>query len=311
MTVVDPLLFEARRTIARGSQSFAAAARLFDPQTRARAMLLYAWCRACDDAVDGQSLGSLLRHPVDDPAARLAFIETETRAALAGARVSHPAFAGLARIAAETGLPPVFPEQHLAGFRSDVEGRVYRGLDDLLGYAYAVAGAVGVMMSWIMGPRDAATLDRAADLGIAFQLTNIARDIVPDAEAGRIYLPRHWLAEEGVPERRIADPAYRPALARLARRLVTAAEPYYASAGEGLAALPFRSAWAVAAARGVYRRIGTEVVRLGPAAWDGRVATSPAAKAALCAAALAGAVSSRASREPAPRDPALWRRPGR
>jgi phytoene synthase len=160
----------------------------------------------------------------------------------------------------------------------DVEGRRYETLDDLLGYCYGVAGVVGIMMAHVMGVRDVAILDRACDLGLAFQLTNIARDIVPDAGEGRIYLPLAWLEAEGVKPDAIADPRHRPALARLAARLVADAEPYYESALTGIAALPARAAWAIATARLVYRSIGHEVVRRGPAAWDERVSTSTGQK---------------------------------
>ena len=80
----------------------------------------------------------------------------------------------------------------------DVGNHVYRSFDDTLLYCYRVAGVVGVMMAQIMGVRDVPTLQRAADLGIAFQLTNIARDVLDDAGNGRCYLPVAWLAEVGL-----------------------------------------------------------------------------------------------------------------
>ena len=82
----------------------------------------------------------------------------------------------------------------------DVDDRAYETLEDTLDYCYHVAGVVGVMMAMIMGVRKSATLNRASDLGLAFQLTNIARDVMDDAKMGRVYLPRQWLAEAGVPE---------------------------------------------------------------------------------------------------------------
>jgi phytoene synthase len=108
----------------------------------------------------------------------------------------------------------------------------------------------------------------------------------------------------------VAAPEHRAAIAALARRLVDAAEPYYASARWGLRALPFRSAWAVAAARGVYREIGVKVVARGAAAWDSRTSTSTAEKALLALGgglmALRGATLDRWSR--GPERPQLWSR---
>ena len=105
------LVAHARRTIAAGSKSFAAASRLFDPMTRERAQLLYAWCRACDDIADGQVLGHGMR-PVADPQSRLSLMRTLTARALAGEPTGEPAFDALGVVAAETrGAPPGGPRR--------------------------------------------------------------------------------------------------------------------------------------------------------------------------------------------------------
>lgn len=271
----DDLVAYSREVIRAGSKSFAAAATLFDPETRASAYLLYAWCRHCDDQADGQVLG---RDVIDlTPAERSARIDTlyaQTRAALAGEAVDDPVFRAFQAVARRHALPPSYAMDHLRGFRLDADGARMRTFEDLLQYCYHVAGVVGVMMAWIMGVRDPATLDRACDLGLAFQLTNIARDVIEDADAGRVYLPEIWLAEAGLPREAVADPARRRDAYALAVRLVREAEPYYVSARWGMARLPFRSAWAVGAARGVYREIGRKLVREGLVAWDGRLSTS-------------------------------------
>lgn len=298
----------AGETIRRGSKSFAAASRLFDRDTQAGAVLLYAWCRHCDDVVDGQALGFGSAAPADGDAP-LAALVSQTRAALAGEPVADPAFAGLQAVARRHGIPERYPLQHLAGFRMDVEARRYRTLADTLEYAYHVAGVVGVMMGYVMGVRDEAVLDRASDLGLAFQLTNMARDIVEDAEVGRVYLPETWVEEAGIPPGEVARPEHRARLAGLAARLVAAAEPYYASAAIGIGALPFRSAWAIATARGVYRQIGLAVVARGPHAWDRRVSTSRAAKIGHAARGFAAALASRWPRPSRPRV-GLYARPG-
>ncbi len=276
--MTDPALVRAAKdTIAQGSKSFAAAARLFDRETREGAVLLYAWCRYCDDVVDEQELGwTRAGGELDErsPWERLESLERQTRSALAGEPQSDIAFAALQAVARRHAIPERLPLQHLAGFRMDLEGRRYETIGDTLDYSYHVAGVVGVMMAHIMGVRDPAVLDRASDLGIAFQLTNIARDIVEDAAIGRLYVPDAWLAEAGIPSEEVGAAAYRPALARVAARLIEAAEPYYGSASIGIAALPPRSAWAIATAHGVYRQIGIEVRRRSARAWDGRVSTS-------------------------------------
>ena len=191
----------------------------------------------------------------------------------------------------------------------DVEGARIETLDDCCRYCYHVAGVVGVMMAYVMGARGGDTLDRASDLGIAFQMTNIARDVLEDAHAGRVYLPEEWLREAGVSPAEIALPEHRSAVHSVTRRLLEEAERYYASARVGLARLPFRSAWAVATARRVYRDIGRLVRERGPRAWDQRASTGRGRKIALALAAAGDATATRGvSREPPGSRDGLWTR---
>jgi phytoene synthase len=312
------LLDHASRTIAVGSRSFAAAARLFDPDTRRKVLMLYAWCRHCDDVVDGQELGfNAAPREQSDAAAKLEGLREQTRRAYAGVAMHDPAFAAFQEVALRhAGVPRIAPRyafDHLAGFAMDVEGARYETIADTLRYCYHVAGVVGLMMASIMGVKDARILDRACDLGLAFQLTNIARDIVEDAQVGRCYIPAEWLREAGIPVDEVALPRQRAALATVAARLVDHAEPYYDSALAGIAGLPLRSAWAIATARKVYRQIGVVVKRRGAQAWDERAGTSKAAKLRMLAEGGLQALGSRLggfSRAARPRPAGLWQRPG-
>lgn len=300
----------ARESIAKGSKSFAAASLLFDRRTRERAWLLYAWCRRCDDLADGQEFGHDLS-AVPDPAARLALIRRLTDAALAGETVGDPAFDALRIVAAETRLPHRFAHDLIEGFRLDLEDWRPRGEDDLYRYCYHVAGAVGCMMAIAMGvsPDDEDTLDRACDLGMAFQLSNIARDIEEDDRGGRCYLPMEWLVEMDMPPGQHMKPPFRPRLTVLARRLVDRSAAFEASARVGTRRLGLRSAWAVLAAAGIYGAIGREVAARGDHAWDHRAGTSTAAKIGWIARAFGQAVQRNRLYPAAPRDPDLWARP--
>jgi phytoene synthase len=301
------LVQSSRETIQAGSKSFAAAAALFDAETRADAEMLYAWCRHCDDVIDGQELGHGMATPDAASASqRLTALYEKTRAALAGQPTDDPDFAAFQRVALRRHIPERYAIELLDGFAMDVSARRYETLEDTLDYCWHVAGVVGVMMALVMGvkPDDLATLRRAQDLGLAFQLTNISRDVVEDAANGRIYLPAAWLAEAGVPEAEIGLAKHRAALFGVVKRLLAQAEPYYASAVAGLSELPFRSAWAIAAARGVYRQIGIIVLQRGPRAWDTRVSASGAMKAALALGGGWTALTSRGAKS-APR-PQLW-----
>ncbi|MGD8440409.1 MAG: phytoene/squalene synthase family protein [Holophagae bacterium] len=279
---MDAVADHGRTVIEQGSKSFAAAAKLFDPETRARAFMLYAWCRHCDDETDDQDLGfGASKLSVDDGRARVDRLRDATGRALAGTPTGDPVFTGLRRVVADAEIPHRYPMEHLDGFVMDVEGREYRTLDDTLSYCYHVAGVVGVMMAYIMGVRDEPTLDRATDLGLAFQLTNICRDVVEDAEVGRVYLPLEWLAEAGVTAAAVAEPENRHRVFSVVRRILAEADRYYASAWLGISQLPPRSAWAVAAANAVYRDIGRLILARGPRAWDRRASTGKPRKIAL------------------------------
>lgn len=275
---MSDVLAHSEASIRNGSKSFAAAARLFSPPVRESVVMLYAWCRHLDDVVDGQEGGFASAGGQGTPGARLTHLEQETWRVFRGDPVDDPVFRAFAEVVRRHDIPESEAEDHLTGFAMDVAGQAYESFGDTLTYCYHVAGVVGLMMARVMGVTEPRTLDRACDLGIAFQLTNIARDIVDDAKAGRVYLPLEWLAAENIAWRDLTDRAVRPQLARLARRLVTEAEPYYRSAAVGVRALPFRSAWAIATALGVYRQIGVEVADRGSHAWDRRVSTGRLAK---------------------------------
>lgn len=263
------LVAAAGETIRKGSKSFHMASRLYDRPTRERAWLLYCWCRHCDDACDGQVLG----HRGDGAPGAVRQTEELTRRALAGEATGLLPFEALRALLAECPIPHLYVTDHLAGFALDAEG--WRPADEaeLLAYCYHVAGAVGCMMAIVMGvdPDDEPTLGHASDLGIAFQLSNIARDVRDDHELGRCYLPKNWLHEFGLSERDLLHPEKIERLVALIRRLTDLAARYEASARLGLPRLPFRSRWAVAAAARIYRTIGRRVAALGPAAWDCRV----------------------------------------
>ena len=323
----DALVATAGESIARGSKSFAMASRLFDRATRERAWLLYAWCRKCDDLADGQDFGGAMHpfvpSPSTPPAAALgtgsvegrgggdkvprlrsgrtvedettgpfAEIRSKTEAALAGEMLGDPAFDALGLVVRECGIPHELPRDLVAGFAMDAAEWRPRSEADLMTYCYHVAGAVGVMMAIVMGvdPADEETLDRACDLGLAFQLANIARDVAEDDLGGRCYLPLDWLAEMDIPPGETMKPLYRPRLAVLGARLADRASAYEASARVGAARLPWRARWAVLAAAGIYGDIAREVKARGEHAWDRRVHTGTVAKLGWVAKALGQAL---------------------
>ena len=269
------LVRQARAAIEEGSHSFAAASKLFDRRTRERAWLLYAWCRRCDDIADNQEMGGPLGDQGNPKSAedRVQAIRVLTRRALEEQPTADPAFDGFGLVADECNLSPEMASDVISGFALDAGGFTPKNERDMLRYCYHVAGAVGIMMARLMGvpEDDGETLDRACDLGLAFQIANIARDIVEDDAAGRCYLPAEWLAEKDFAPGEHAKPHNRFVLASLMPRLIGMMETYEAAARLGAKKLGFRKRWAVLSAANIYGAIGRKVLDRGQLAWDRRV----------------------------------------
>jgi phytoene synthase len=143
------------------------------------------------------------------------------------------------------------------------------------------------MMAALMDVRGAAMVERACDLGVAMQLTNIARDIGEDARQGRLYIPRAWLRELGIdPESWLAQPDFSPAIAVLTERLLTRAEELYRRADQAIARLPATVRPAIYAARLLYAEIGKVIRAQGYDSVSKRASTTAARKAWLVGAAM-------------------------
>ena len=290
---MDNVTAHGHASIKKGSKSFALASRVLPPALRDDASMLYAWCRYCDDVIDGQEMGhGQIEDYKTGQGERLEMLREKTARALSGKPMEDPVFEGLARVVKTHEINHRHPFDLLKGFEMDAEDRVYKSVDDILDYAYHVAGVVGVMMANIMGVRDDATLDRASDLGLAFQLTNIARDVIDDAQADRVFVPQDLLSKHGAPNA-AQDLAQRdnwPSAYKAACEQLDIAEAYYRSAKVGIRELDFRCAWAISAALKVYREIGEVLRSGGPEAWEGRVGAGKGRKLALAIGAAGPAI---------------------
>ncbi|WP_394690197.1 phytoene/squalene synthase family protein [Hoeflea sp.] len=272
---LDPeLRRECEEAIRAGSKSFLAASMLLPGSTRMAARALYAFCRATDDLVDESA----------DPAEGLAEIRARLDAIYRGTPRDHPADRAFVAVVEHYALPRALPEALVEGFEWDVENRTYRDCSELCAYSARVASTVGVMMTLIMGVCDRAVLARAADLGLAMQLTNIARDVGEDARRGRIYLPLDWLDEAGIdPDAFLANPQACPAMRATTERLLNAAQSLYARAMTGIAGLPLTCRMAIRSAALIYREIGREIEKSGHDSVNLRAHTSTRRKLELIA----------------------------
>ncbi|MEQ9257954.1 MAG: phytoene/squalene synthase family protein [Roseovarius sp.] len=252
--MIDPAdMAHCEEAIRHGSRSFHAASKLLPKRLRDPALALYAFCRLADDAVDLQQAKSR---------AVLRLHERLDRA-YAGRPEDTPADRAFTSIIEEFDMPRALPEALLEGLAWDAMERRYATLSELRGYSARVASAVGAMMCVLMRVRDRDALARACDLGVAMQLTNIARDMGEDAREGRLYLPREWFDELGLdPEADLlANPRMRPELAEMSRRLLREAERLYIRSEAGIGALPIDCRPGIFAARFIYAGIGAEVRR--------------------------------------------------
>ena len=266
-----------REAILHGSRSFYAASKLLPKARRDPAYALYAFCRLSDDAVDMPNASA---DAVDRLRMRLDRI-------YAGEPVDASTDRALAQVVQEFDLPRALLDGLLEGFEWDRDGREYRTLSELRDYAARVAGTVGAMMSVLMGSRNEWMIARACDLGVAMQLTNIARDVGEDARNGRIYLPREWLDEFDIDaDAFMRDPQHSPETAEMVSRLLVEADRLYSRSEAGIAGLCAGARPAIWAARYIYAAIGGEILRLDCNSIDHRAHTSTPRKVALLGRAL-------------------------
>ena len=279
-----------REAIRTGSLSFHAASKLLPARVRDPALALYAFCRLADDAVDDS----------DDKAPAVLGLRDRLDLVYAGRPRNAAADRAFAAVVADYDMPRALPDALLEGLAWDATGRRYDTLSGVLDYSARVAAAVGAMMCVLMRVRNADALARACDLGLAMQLTNIARDVGEDARASRLYLPLHWLDEVGIaPEAFLANPTADQRICQLTARLLGHADQLYARAEAGIPALPLACRPGIFAARHVYAGIGGAVALGGYDSITRRARTSARQKIGWLGLSIARAAASIALPVPA------------
>lgn len=270
--VTSQHLEECRRIIKDGSKSFYFASLMLPSQVKMAATALYAFCRVTDDIAD-------------DPNASIASVQALVERldrAYAGEPHNHAADMAFAEVVAHYDIPKEVPRALIEGFEWDVAGKPYHTLSDVIAYSARVAGTVGIMMSVVMGRRQAATLARACDLGVAMQLINISRDVGEDARNGRVYLPADWLHEVGIDQQSLIDnPVFTPELGSVVERLLQIAKEIYMRGMTGVVDLPTSCRPGIRAAGMVYAEIGEKVRENGFNSVDERAFTSKGRKLGL------------------------------
>jgi phytoene synthase len=267
---MDPYAYCESKVTQSGS-SFAYSFR-FLPAARRRAITaLYAFCREVDDVVDEAAEPGVARM-------KLAWWRVEV-AAMYGGTPQHPVTQALKAIVGEYALPREHFDAIIDGMAMDLEQNRYLDFATLERYCHRVAGVVGLLSAEIFGYTDPATRGYAHELGIAFQLTNIIRDVGEDARRGRIYVPQDELQRFGVAAADILGRKVTPGFQALMAFQVDRARAYHARA---LAALPARDRRAQRPGlmmAAIYRALLDEIERDGYRVLDRRISLTPLAKA--------------------------------
>lgn len=252
---------------------------LFLPKIRRDAMYtVYAFCKAADSAVDEPPDGS-------DPREELRRWRTELDLAYHGTP-TWPIMISLARHAKELSIPKVYFEELLKGVEMDLSTTRYATFEDLSRYCYRVASVVGLICLHVFGPTSPRAQDYAVDLGLAFQLTNILRDLAVDADQGRVYLPQEDLTRFSYSETDLLQRKDNAQLRELVRFEAARARDYYAKAEAALESLPIEDRRALTVAeimRAVYSRILDRIEKPDHQIFGPRVRLSTSGRLALAA----------------------------
>ena len=242
-------------SLAKNGKSFNWAGRFLGVQAGRNATRLYGFCRVLDDMADGD---------IENGPDRLLQIR---RGLIGTGAARDPMFNELSEFLASQGIDRAVMVALIDGLLQDQQIVALPDEAALLRYAYRVAGTVGLMMCRVLQCDTRAAMLHAIDLGIAMQLTNIARDVVEDAGMGRRYLPARWVDNMNVTQILAAaedrDATQLAKVSLAVERLLQKAEIYYASGSAGLAYLPLRAHLAIAVAARVYRQIGVQVQAKG------------------------------------------------
>jgi len=244
---------------------------LFLPPPRRRAITaLYAFCREIDDVVDE------VREP-DVARVKLAWWRRETQEVFEG-EPRHPVAQALVPVVRAYALPPEHLQTVIDGMAMDLDQARYLDFAALERYCHRVAGVVGLMSAEIFGYSDPVTRGFARDLGIAFQLTNIIRDVGEDAMRGRIYLPQDELARFGVGAAQILKREYVPSFSELMAFQVDRARTWYDRAFAQLPAADRKAQRAGLVMAAIYRALLKEIERDGYRVLDRRISLTPLRK---------------------------------
>ena len=262
------MVLASTEVLAHHSRSFRLASLFLPVAVRGDAAVLYALCRLIDDLADES-----------EDEERAALYLNQLRDELREVRPPRPLVAEFLRVVQRSNLNIDYAMELITGVESDLKEVLIEDDEELLQYCYRVAGTVGLMMCALLGVDEEEGLAHAIDLGIGMQMTNICRDVLEDAERGRVYIPESRLQKAGLSHEDILEgSADKDALAQVVDEVLELAQRYYDSADQGMRYIPLRSRLAIVVASRVYRAIGVHLRRGGTDVMAGRTVVPTWAK---------------------------------
>ncbi|MEE2640882.1 MAG: phytoene/squalene synthase family protein [Planctomycetota bacterium] len=255
------------------SKSFSLASCLLPKSIRTDVRKLYSWCRWCDNAVDEAESPSIASN-------RLNVMRNDIVRIFDGQEPKLRTSKWMKQLILKHSIPRHLPLDLLLGMKSDVFFKPLRNQADLETYCYRVAGVVGKMMCFLFGIKNERALEKANRLGMAMQMTNIARDVSEDWNRRRCYLPVSWLKDKHGFSSSVkpSNEYFRTAVAKL----LDLAEQNYQIGYTGYAFLPDNTRLAIRIAASVYRHIGLKIIASNYQVLDRRHYVAKSRKIAVC-----------------------------
>lgn len=260
---------QANAALKKHGKSFNFARFFLDEKTGSAATRLYYFCRQIDDIADDPQ-------PSIDPSITL----NNAIEAIHNKQYTDPLVGDFLLLCDDYQILPEWGIQLIRGVLSDLSDVALTTQDALITYAFQVAGVVGLMMTPILGG-PIHSYKYAVDLGIAMQLTNIARDVLEDATINRRYIPGEWLDDLTAKQIVAPNKEQKSAVQLAIKRLLVLADEYYESGFSGIMMLPKNHQLGILVAGKVYRQIGIKITKQNYAYWQGRTVVSSSAKLLL------------------------------
>ena len=260
---------EPKQVLKKYGSSFYWASQFLGKTLSHQVARLYKFCRYVDNLADS-----------DNPNRELLLKNIKDHLANEDKKNQPEVVKEFLNLVSECSIPVDAAEELMEGMLGDQGSVRIADEKELLRYCHAVAGTVGIMVHSVLNCSQKQSVYFAIDLGIAMQLTNIARDVLEDAQIGRRYIPSTWLnmEPEKIAQKNSSD---KDVISNATAKLVTLAEKYYESASRGIYCIPLRSRIAIAIALKLYRQIGIKLVQNGSQWWKGRTIVSNKKKVLL------------------------------